>query len=57
LAVALAGGGAPPAAERSTLRSAPAANGFTTVLNLQTADGRPYFDAAGMPGRTIGLEP
>jgi arylsulfatase A-like enzyme len=57
MAEALADGGAPPAAERSTLRSAPATNGFVTVLNLQTADGRAYFDAAGMPGRTIGLEP
>jgi len=57
MAEALADGGAPPEARKIVLRSAPAANGFTTVLNAQEADGRRYFDAAGMPGRTIGLEP
>lgn len=40
---------------RKRLQSAPAANGQTTVLNWQTADGRAYFDAAGFPGRTVGL--
>jgi hypothetical protein len=54
---ALTGGGEPPETRKLTLRSAPAANGFTTVLNAQEAAGRRYFDAAGMPGRTIGLEP
>lgn len=54
---ALAGGSAPPAVEPLRLRSDPAANGFVTVLKGQRADGRSYFDAAGMPGRTIGLEP
>ena len=36
---------------------APAANGFMTVLNAQEAAGETYFDAAGMPGRTLGLKP
>ena len=39
------------------IRSEPAANGFITVLKAQQAGGETYFDAAGMPGRTIGLEP
>jgi hypothetical protein len=54
---ALASGGPAPEAKKIIVRSEPAANGFTTVLNAQEADGRRYFDAAGMPGRTIGLEP
>ncbi len=40
-----------------TLRSAPAAKGFTTVLNEQSAGGEHYFDAAGAPGRVVGLKP
>ena len=52
----LNGGGDTPAVRR-TLRSAPAANGFVTVLNLQEAAGRRYFDAAGAAGRTLGLRP
>lgn len=52
---ALAGAAKPPAVQPIRLRSAPAADGFVTVLKGQTADGRRYFDAAGMPGRTIGL--
>lgn len=54
---ALANGGPAPASNPIVLRSEPAANGFVTVLKAQEADGRRYFDAAGMPGRTIGLEP
>jgi hypothetical protein len=54
---ALRDGGPPPEAKKVILRSQPAANGFLTVLNRQDAAGRSYFDAAGMPGRTIGLEP
>jgi hypothetical protein len=50
-------GGAVPAFSPSTVRSAPAANGFVTILNLQTAGATPYFDAAGTPGRTVGLKP
>ncbi len=36
--------------------SAPARNGLRTVLRLQTVGDQPYFDAAGFPGRTVGLE-
>lgn len=57
MAEALAGGAEPPEAKRLLLRSAPAANGFVTVLSAQEAEGRRYFDAAGMPARTIGLQP
>ena len=57
MAEALAGGPEPPPSRILTARSEPAANGFVTVLKAQEAEGRPYFDAAGMPGRTIGLEP
>ena len=52
---ALIGTAALPATTAHVLRSAPAANGFRTILNWQDAAGTPYFDAAGMPGRTIGL--
>ncbi len=50
-------GGAPVAFRARTVRSAPAANGFVTVLNAQDAGATPYFDAAGAPGRTLGLRP
>jgi arylsulfatase A-like enzyme len=50
-------GGRATAFSARTLRSAPAANGFVTVLNAQDAGGAPYFDAAGAPGRTLGLRP
>jgi arylsulfatase A-like enzyme len=54
---ALADGGPPPESRAIVVRSEPAANGFTTVLNAQEAAGKNYFDAAGMPGRTLGLKP
>jgi hypothetical protein len=57
LGEALVADGAPVSAVAHTLRSRPAANGFQTVLNWQEAVQTPYFDAAGMPGRTIGLKP
>jgi arylsulfatase A-like enzyme len=53
---ALASGGPPPDAQTYVVRSAPAANGFVTLLDWQEAAGAPYFDAAGAPGRTIGLK-
>jgi len=55
LSEALVADGAPVAAESHVLRSTSAANGFTTVLDWQSVSAVPYFDAAGMPGRTIGL--
>jgi hypothetical protein len=57
MAEALRDGAPPPEARAIVLRSEPAANGFTTVLNAQEAAGETYFDAAGMPGRTLGLRP
>ncbi len=38
------------------LRSAPAANGFVTVLETQSVGDEIYLDAAGMPGRVVGLK-
>ena len=54
---ALVNGRPTPAVQPVTVRSKPAANGFTTSLKTQVAGGETYFDAAGTPGRTIGLEP
>ena len=54
---ALAGGGPAPEGHALTVRSQTAANGFVTVLDYQEAAGSTYFDAAGMPGRTLGLRP
>jgi hypothetical protein len=36
--------------------SAPAANGLRTILHLQVVGDQQYFDAAGFPGRTVGLD-
>jgi len=36
-------------------RSAPAANGLQTVLHYQTVGKTIYFDAAGFPGRSVGV--
>ncbi len=47
--------GIPPRFEVKTVRSDPAANGFVTQLNYQTVGDTPYFDAAGMPGRVLGV--
>jgi hypothetical protein len=35
--------------------SEPAPNGLVTVLNMQMVGSTRYFDAAGFPGRTVGL--
>jgi len=37
--------------------SSPAGNGLQTVLDLQVVGETLYFDAAGFPGRSVGLEP
>jgi len=47
--------GIPPRFEAKTVRSPPAANGFATQLNYQLVGDTPYFDAAGMPGRVLGV--
>ena len=49
-------GGAMPTVEKHTEQSAPAANGLRTVLNYQQVGSASYFDAAGIPGRTVGLD-
>ena len=49
--------GAPVQTTHGTQRSAAADNGFVTVLNYQEVAGHRYFDAAGAPGRTLGLRP
>jgi hypothetical protein len=48
--------GATPRATADTVSSDPAANGLRTVLKFQSVDTQRYFDAAGFPGRTLGLE-
>lgn len=47
--------GATPQAYSGTVKSQPSANGLRTVLNFQRVGTQRYFDAAGFPGRTLGL--
>jgi arylsulfatase A-like enzyme len=47
--------GAMPAVTAATLRSAASAAGLQTVVDYQQVGSTRYFDAAGFPGRTIGL--
>ena len=49
-------GGEIPAATSETLRSEPDSQGLRTVLQMQRVGTQRYFDVAGFPGRTIGLE-
>src|SRR3954470_2763200 len=48
--------GATPRAYSGTVKSQPSANGLRTVLNFQRVLKQRYFDAAGFPGRTVGLD-
>jgi hypothetical protein len=48
-------GGTLPAFTRTDLRSLPGPGGLTTVLRMQHVGTTTYFDAAGFPGRTVGL--
>jgi hypothetical protein len=48
-------GGRMPKVERHRQAAAPGAGGLATVLDYQTAGGERYLDAAGFPGRTVGL--
>ncbi|HEY6022840.1 MAG TPA: alkaline phosphatase family protein [Pseudolabrys sp.] len=48
-------GGRMPQVSAQTIHSRPAANGLRTVLHLQSVRQTRYFDAAGFPGRTVGL--
>ena len=45
-----------PRAFSGTVKSKPAANGLRTVLNFQRLQSQRYFDEAGFPGRTLGLD-
>jgi hypothetical protein len=48
--------GATPKAFSGTVKSQASANGLRTVLSFQRVGAQRYFDAAGFPGRTVGLE-
>jgi hypothetical protein len=48
--------GTMPSVESFSQSSEPAAGGLKTVLFGQKAGGVTYLDAAGFPGRTVGLE-
>jgi len=50
-------GGTTPAFTAEVVRSKTAAGGFQTVLDTQTLGDEVYLDAAGMPGRVVGLKP
>jgi hypothetical protein len=45
-----------PRAAAGTVVSQPAANGLQTVLKFQRVLSQRYFDVAGFPGRTVGLD-
>jgi arylsulfatase A-like enzyme len=48
-------GGATPRFVVRVMRSGPAAGGIRTVLDYELVGNTRYFDAAGFPGRTLGL--
>src|SRR5438477_4392883 len=48
--------GAAPKAFAGSVKSQPSANGLRTVLMFQRVGTQRYFDTAGFPGRTLGLE-
>jgi hypothetical protein len=48
--------GATPRAFSGTVKSAPSSSGLRTVMNFQRVLTQRYFDAAGFPGRTVGLD-
>src|ERR1700760_2293856 len=48
--------GATPKSISDVLKSEAAANGLRTVLSYQRVGAQRYFDAAGFPGRTVGIE-
>jgi hypothetical protein len=47
--------GALPVVTSRILASDPAPNGLATVINMQMVGDTRYYDAAGFPGRTVGL--
>jgi hypothetical protein len=56
LSEALKGGPDDVAFETKSIESPPAVNGQVTKLNYQLVGKTKYFDAAGFPGRLIGLD-
>jgi predicted AlkP superfamily pyrophosphatase or phosphodiesterase len=48
--------GATPKSTSDSMRSPASANGLRTVLNFQRVGSQRYFDVAGFPGRTVGLD-
>ncbi len=48
--------GKPVSVSRKVQSSLPAANGLRTVLDEQLVGGAVYFDAAGIPGRVVGVK-
>jgi predicted AlkP superfamily pyrophosphatase or phosphodiesterase len=48
--------GATPKSTSDSIKSPPSVNGLRTVLNFQRVGSQRYFDTAGFPGRTVGLE-
>jgi arylsulfatase A-like enzyme len=48
--------GATPKAFSGSVKSEPSANGLRTVLVFQRVGTQRYFDVAGFPGRTLGLD-
>jgi len=49
--------GATPKAFAGSVKSQPSAGGLRTVLMFQRVGSQRYFDVAGFPGRTLGLDP
>jgi hypothetical protein len=54
LAEVLPNGPLPDVSSR-VVTSEPAPNGLVTVIDMQLVGNTRYFDAAGFPGRTVGL--
>ena len=48
--------GATPKSTSDSMKSAASVNGLRTVLNFQRVGAQRYFDTAGFPGRTVGLD-
>ena len=49
-------GGTVPTFTRSTMKSLTAGNGVYTEVRVQKVGGTTYFDAAGFPGRSVGIK-
>jgi len=49
-------GGKAPVVKHNLLKAASAANGLATILDEQQVGQTVYFDAAGFPGRVVGLQ-